>query len=131
VTGNPQVTPIVIDGVMYLPARGNEVLALDADTGKEIWRYQMPQFITSDARGVAYWPGEAGLAPRVLLTAGPRLLALDAATGRPSAGFGRDGYVEIMVPWRGVPVIYRNLATRAAPSRRSPAGVRRGRSWWR
>ena len=29
---NPQVTPIVIDGVMYLPARGNQVLALDADT---------------------------------------------------------------------------------------------------
>ena len=31
---NPQVTPIVIDGVMYLPARGNQVLALEADTGQ-------------------------------------------------------------------------------------------------
>ncbi len=81
VTSNPQVTPIVVDGVMYLPARGNQVLALDADTGQEIWRYQMPQFVTSDARGVAYWPGEAGLGPRILVTAGPRLLALDAATG--------------------------------------------------
>ena len=39
---NPEVTPIVVNGVMYLPARGNQVLALDGDTGKEIWRYQMP-----------------------------------------------------------------------------------------
>ena len=85
-----EVTPIVINGVMYLPARGNQVLALDGDTGKEIWRYQMPPTVTTTARGVAYWPGEAGIAPRIILTAGPRLLALDAATGQPAAGFGRD-----------------------------------------
>src|SRR6185503_5152865 len=39
---NPQVTPIVIGGVMYLPARGNQVLALEADTGKEVWRHTLP-----------------------------------------------------------------------------------------
>ena len=39
---NPQVTPIVISGVMYLPARGNQVLALEADTGKEVWRHTLP-----------------------------------------------------------------------------------------
>src|SRR5688572_18485803 len=138
-TGNPQVTPIVIDGVMYLPARGNQVLALDADTGKEIWRYQMPPSVTSDARGVAYWPGEAGAAPRILLTAGPRLLALDAATGRPATSFGRDGYVEIMVPWRGVPVIYKHLAILGAYPGEVPLGptgdtrafdVRTGKKLW-
>ncbi len=136
---NPQVTPIVIDGVMYLPARGNQVLALDADSGTEIWRYEMPQFVTTEARGVAYWPGEAGMAPRILLTAGPRLLALDAATGRPAAGFGRDGYVEIMVPWRGVPVIYEHVAILGAYPGEVPLGptgdtrafdVRTGKKLW-
>ena len=46
---------ITIDGVhkVYGP-RGNQVLALDGDTGKEIWRYQMPPRVTTTARGVAY-----------------------------------------------------------------------------
>ena len=107
---NPQVTPIVIAGVMYLPARGNQVLALDADTGKEVWRTVLPKYVATTARGVAYWPGDGQLAPRILLTAGPRLLALDAATGEPSAGFGTNGMIEIAVPWNGVPTIYKNVA---------------------
>ena len=40
---NPQATPIVLNGVMYLPARGNQVLALEADTGKEMWRHLLPR----------------------------------------------------------------------------------------
>jgi quinoprotein glucose dehydrogenase len=136
---NPQVTPIVIDGVMYLPARGNQVLALDADTGTEIWRYQMPASVSTTARGVAYWPGEAGMAPRILLTAGPRLLALDAQTGRPAAGFGRDGFAEIMVPWNGSPVIYKHVAILGAYPGEVPLGptgdtrafdVRTGKKLW-
>ena len=119
---NPEATPIVVDGVMYLPARGNEVLALDAGTGKEVWRYQMPQGITTTARGVAYWPGDRSMAPRILLTAGARLVALDAATGRPATGFGRDGIVEILVPWNGVPVIYRNVAILGATTGEVPLG---------
>jgi quinoprotein glucose dehydrogenase len=107
---NGQATPIVVGGVMYLPAGGNEVLALDAATGKERWRYAMPDGVATTARGVAYWPGDADHGPRVLVTAGPRLLALEAATGRPAAGFGTDGYIEIAVPWNGVPVIYAHAA---------------------
>jgi quinoprotein glucose dehydrogenase len=120
--GNPEATPIVVDGVMYLPARGNEVLALDADTGKEVWRYQMPRGMTTTARGVAYWPGDGSLAPRILLTAGARLVALDAATGQPATGFGRDGVVEILVPWNGVPTIYRNVAILGATTGEVPLG---------
>src|ERR1700729_588978 len=36
-----EATPIVVDGVMYLPAAGR-VVALQPDTGKEIWRYELP-----------------------------------------------------------------------------------------
>jgi len=107
---NPEATPIVVNGVMYLPARGNQVLAIDGDTGKEVWRYQMPPTINTTARGVAYWPGEGTIKPRIVLVAGPRLLALDAETGQPAAGFGRNGYLEITVPWNGTPMIYKHIA---------------------
>src|SRR5215472_510768 len=111
-TANPEATPIVINGVMYLPA-GGRVLALDADTGKLIWEYKLPTGSTS-ARGVAYWPGEGSVPPRILFTAGPKLMAINAITGEASAGFGQDGSVDIKVPWNGVPLIYRNAAVLGA-----------------
>lgn len=120
---NPQATPIVVGGVMYLPARGNQVLAIEAHTGKEIWRYLMPLGMATTARGVAYWPGDGGLAPRILLTAGARLVALDASTGAPVTGFGRNGIVEIGVPWNGVPTIYRNIAILGATTGEVALGV--------
>jgi len=122
-TSNPQVTPIVIAGVMYLPARGNQVLALDADTGKEVWRYVLPRHVTTTARGVAYWPGDGQRGARILLTAGPRLLALDAASGQPAGGFGADGIVEIGVPWNGVPTIYKNVAILGATTGETTLGI--------
>lgn len=119
---NPQVTPIVIGGVMYLPARGNQILALEAHTGSEIWRHRLPDGVVTSARGVAYWPGDANTAARILLTAGPRLVALDAATGTPAAGFGEHGMVDIAVPWNGVPTIYRNVAILGATVGEVPNG---------
>src|SRR5262245_21950837 len=108
--GNPEATPIVVDGAMYLPARGNEVLALDAATGAVRWRTALPAPLATTARGVAYWPGDGNMPPRILVTAGPTLVALDARTGALAAGFGRDGVVQIAVPWNGVPLIYKNAA---------------------
>jgi quinoprotein glucose dehydrogenase len=111
--GNPQATPIVVDGAMYLPIAGNAVIALEAHTGRTIWRSELPAPLTTTARGVAYWAGEAradvALRPRILLTAGPTLVALDASTGQPVEGFGRGGVVQIAVPWNGVPMIYGNI----------------------
>ena len=40
--GNPEATPIVVNGVMYCPS-GQRVLALDAETGKELWRHELPK----------------------------------------------------------------------------------------
>ena len=107
-TANPEATPIVINGVMYLPA-GGRILALEADTGKVIWEYKLPAGNTT-ARGVTYWPGEATTPPRILFTAGKHLRAINAITGEAPAGFGQDGAVDIQVPWNGVPLVYKNVA---------------------
>src|SRR5580698_7596831 len=63
-----EVTPIVVNGVMYAPA-GNLVVAIDPDAGKELWRYQLPSGQAS-SRGVAYWPGDKQNPPRIIFTSG-------------------------------------------------------------
>ena len=87
-----EATPIVANGVMYVPA-GKVVLALDPETGKEIWRYEVSSGLAS-SRGVAYWPGDGQNPPRVLFTAGRNLVALNANTGKLDPGFGKEGIVE-------------------------------------
>ena len=74
-----QATPIVVDGVMYLPA-ADRVVALDPDTGSEIWRHPVADG-TPSRRGVSYWPGDDATPARIIVTSSTRLLALDAATG--------------------------------------------------
>ena len=75
-----QVTPIVVNGVMYLPS-GHRVVALEPETGKEIWRYELPEGLAS-FRGVAYWPGDGSAAPRASSSRACRkLIALRADTG--------------------------------------------------
>ncbi|HYR84840.1 MAG TPA: PQQ-binding-like beta-propeller repeat protein [Terriglobia bacterium] len=119
-TGNPEATPIVVNGVMYLPA-GRRVLALDAETGKEIWTYTLPTGNTT-ARGVAYWPGEGTIAPRIMFTSGPRLVAVNAITGEGAAGFGKDGFADISVGWNGVPLIFKNVVMLGATVGEMPQG---------
>ena len=92
---------------MYLPA-GDRVLALDPDTGKEIWRYELKTGLAC-ARGVAYWPGDRHTAPRIFFTSLHELMALEARTGRPAAGFGKDGEITLKVPFAEVPTIYKDI----------------------
>ena len=104
---NSQATPIVINGVMYLPT-ANRVVALEAETGKEVWQYAVTGGAPS-RRGVAYWAGEDSAPPRILFMSGRRLIALDARTGTVAAGFGKDGEVDIGVPYNSVPGVVRNV----------------------
>ena len=103
---NSQATPIVVDGAMYLPA-ADRIVALDPETGAERWRYIVSDTVPS-RRGVAYWAGDGGAA-RIIFMAGRRLIALDAATGTPAAGFGSNGEVDIVVPYNSVPLVYQNV----------------------
>jgi quinoprotein glucose dehydrogenase len=117
--GGLEVTPIAVGGVVYLPGT-NKVLALDGSTGKEIWRYDVPQAPT---RGVAYWPGDTQHPPRIIFTTFSRkLIALDAATGKIVPSFGKDGVAEMTVGYNGVPTIYKNLALVGASVGELPVG---------
>lgn len=104
---NSQATPIVVRGVMYLPT-ADSVVALDADTGREVWRYRFTAGAPS-RRGVSYWEGAATIAPRIFVSAGTRLLAIDAGSGSLARTFGTDGAIDLGVPYNSVPLVYRNV----------------------
>ena len=53
-----EVTPLVINGMMYLSTPYSRVVAVDPTTGKEVWAFQLPSGNPS-TRGVEYWPGDA------------------------------------------------------------------------
>ena len=111
-----QVTPIVAGGVMYLTG-GSTVFALEPETGRQLWRYDAGGAVSR--RGVAYWPGDAKMPPRLYTAAGQgRMVALDAKTGEPIDGFGDHGFVDMKAGIRGVdgpfmlitpPVVYKDI----------------------
>lgn len=81
--GGLQVTPIVIDGVMYLSTSRNRVFALDAKTGTVLWQYTYPlpknfvNFYGPWSRGVAVAQGRVFVG-----TLDNHVVALDQKTGR-------------------------------------------------
>ena len=92
-TGKPgsEAVPVVIKGVMYVNAPDG-VYALVPETGELLWKYEASPVAL---RGLAYWPGSAGLHPRVFTGSGPNLLALDVTTGKPAPGFGNEGRLDL------------------------------------
>lgn len=100
-------TPILAEGRLYVCSQFNRASAVDPGTGKELWAYD-PQVddtvrYPNDniCRGVTFWrdagaaPAEACAARIFLPTVDRRLIALDAANGKPCAGFGEAGVVDV------------------------------------
>ena len=92
-----QCNPIVVGSVLYGTSAGLKAFALDAATGRELWTFdpfagpgERPIGVN---RGLMYW--EDGDDARILFGAGSRLYALEARTGRPVAGFGREGSIDL------------------------------------
>jgi quinoprotein glucose dehydrogenase len=110
ITGGSEYTPIVVNGRMYV-LTASAAVALDPETGKELWRYDVSGGVPS-RRGMGYWNG------RVYFTSGRRLYALDARTGAPIASFGGAGVLDIERPYNGTVSVYRDLllvGTNAGP----------------
>src|SRR6185437_5175297 len=66
---NIQCNPIVVHGIMYAPTAGKALVAVNAETGKEIWRFD-PKASPVAQRGLLYWPGGDRNPARILFTAG-------------------------------------------------------------
>jgi quinoprotein glucose dehydrogenase len=128
--GRFQSTPLVVEGRLYVTSPLGRVSAVDPESGRELWTHD-PRIDLSGSygdfanRGAAYWRGPEGepagrglesagrggageassvCASRVFIaTIDARLIALDAATGTPCAGFGRDGEVDLTEGLRNPP----------------------------
>lgn len=93
-SGQIQTNPIIVDGVLYGVTPTVQAFALDAATGKEIWKFGDPLKVWhSTSRGVTYW--QSGEEKRILYTVGPRLYALNASDGEPISSFGENGSVDL------------------------------------
>ena len=100
-------TPVVVENVAYVTTPDRVLVALDATTGRELWKYDykprgrfaanpLASHTTGQAnRGVAYWSGSRGERRVVLGTTDGRLLSIDARTGRPDPAFGEEGTVDL------------------------------------
>ena len=101
-----EATPIVVDGRLIFSTPYNRVIALQPETGRELWTFDpkidLDRFFANMIinRGVAYWrdaSGQGSCVQRVFLaTLDARLIALDAATGKPCGDFGQAGEVNLL-----------------------------------
>jgi quinoprotein glucose dehydrogenase len=93
-----QVTPLVINGVMYIGTPYGRVSALDPTTGKEIWNYKLPSGEPA-TRGVEYFPGDKQTPPQIVVgTSDAKLFTLDVKTGALNTAFGVNGIVDLNTP---------------------------------
>lgn len=149
---SPETTPVKVGDSVYLCSATNKIIALDAGTGLERWRYDPG--VPADAipygatcRGVSYYKvpdadPDAPCSARIIEgTLDARLIAVDAETGQPCSDFGRAGMVDMhdgigdVVPgWYGhvaVPTIVRGVVVVGAQvldgqAEDAPSGVIRG-----
>jgi len=126
--------PLVIGNLLYLSTAYNRVVALEADTGKEIWIYETTQDQgIPGMRGINYWPGDKQSPPEIVLgTTTGKMLAINAKTGKLVPGFGTEGVVDLR---KGVaddfpnahyglispPQVYKNILITGANNGEGPA----------
>ena len=102
-----QISPLIVNGVMYTTASINrDVVALDAATGQVLWHWRptgellryfdiIDSLARTSGRGVTYWTDGAGDERIFVVMPSYMLVALDAKTGRPVPGFGKEGVLDL------------------------------------
>ena len=91
-TATVQSNPVIAGRLLFTATGGHEIVALDAATGVERWRFE-PPFDYPAKRGMVWWPGNDAVGPRLFVPAGNRVYALDPATGNLIPEFGDGGAV--------------------------------------
>ena len=127
-----EVSPLIIGGVMYLTTGYGRVVALEPETGKPIWTYEVKDGGPAE-RGLEYWAGDAQSPPELFFgTSTGKLIALNAKTGKPVPGFGNEGVVDMkpgalngltnsMFGLSSPPLVYKNLVITGAHVQESPS----------
>jgi quinoprotein glucose dehydrogenase len=88
--------PLEADGRLYVLAKNNSIVALDAVSGKEIWVHPAPQGTTIiTSRGINYWESSDRSERRLLFSSNHSLRAIDAITGKDITAFGDGGAVDL------------------------------------
>jgi glucose dehydrogenase len=91
-----EAVPIMAGGILYAPTISHTIVALEPETGKEIWKYDLGKAAGAPLRGVTYWQGDGPIPPQILAgTSDGRLIALNAKTGKLVPGFGNEGTVDL------------------------------------
>lgn len=89
-------TPLVIGNVLYGASPDQNLFALDASTGREIWVFKAPDPASKGSiRGFSYWENEKGEEKRLFYSTGPKMYAVDAVSGAMIAAFGKGGFIDL------------------------------------
>jgi len=94
------VTPLVIDNVMYFATYAGKLVALNAETGAELWKFDLKTLASTgrySPRGISYWPGDAQTPPRVVATTTDGLLTQVNAKNGELVRIGDKGYVDLKI----------------------------------
>lgn len=93
-SGQTQVNPIIVDGILYGVTPAVQAFALDAATGKQLWIFgDKSRNGSNTSRGLTYWAD--GDDKRIMHAMGHFLYALDAKTGKPVDSFGDHGKIDL------------------------------------
>ncbi|KPF84138.1 membrane-bound PQQ-dependent dehydrogenase, glucose/quinate/shikimate family [Novosphingobium sp. AAP93] len=116
-----EATPLKVGDKVYVCTGYNDIIALDAETGKQAWRFaahsDVEGIFGQTCRGVTHYRVPAlasgALCAERLYTAtiDSRLLAVDAATGQPCSSFGTDGAVNLLTGMSQAPKGYYHLTS--------------------
>lgn len=90
-----EAVPIMVGGILYTPTIQHNIVALEPETGEELWKYDLGK-ASGTLRGVTYWQGDRDAPPQIFVgTSDGALIALDAKTGKLVPGFGDKGTVDL------------------------------------
>jgi quinoprotein glucose dehydrogenase len=90
-----ECSPIIVDGVMYVIGKNDNVVALDAATGREIWVHDNGNPHMISERGFTYWESKDRSDRRLFFATNNILHAVDARTGKSIESFGNQGDVDL------------------------------------
>ena len=117
--GRIESVPLVMNGILYVSWPNCHVAAMDAESGKELWRYNA---VPCDFRGnglssmrsMAYWPGDKDRAGRIIFgTEDGFLYEVDAKTGKAVSEFAREGVLNLKTPeiMNGFPAMHYGMTS--------------------